>query len=109
MGDLNTRNCKPCEGGTKPLTEDKARNLLSQLHQWQITGSQQITRSFTFDSYYQTQAFVNAVAFIAHRQDHHPDISFGYKTATITFTTHAIGGLSENDFICAARVDALLR
>ncbi|MDN5938390.1 MAG: 4a-hydroxytetrahydrobiopterin dehydratase [Salinisphaera sp.] len=62
---------------------------------------------FTFKNYYRTSAFVNAVVWIAHREDHHPDISFGYKNCTIHYSTHAIGGLSDNDFICAAKVDEL--
>lgn len=75
---------------------------------WSVSDDgQAIQGEFTFKNYYHTTAFVNAVAWVAHCQDHHPDITFGYKNCTIVYSTHAIGGLSENDFICAARVDAL--
>lgn len=67
-----------------------------------------IERTFTFKNYYHTLAFVNAVAWIAHQEDHHPELSFGYKQCRVRYTTHAVGGLSENDFICAAKVDRLL-
>jgi len=66
-----------------------------------------IVRGFRFKNYYETIAFVNALAWVAHRQDHHPDLQVGYNRCTVTFSTHSVGGLSENDFICAARVDAL--
>ena len=68
-----------------------------------------LTRTFTFKNYYETVSFVNAVAWIAHREDHHPDIEFGYKACRIRYATHSIKGISENDFICAAKVDRLLR
>jgi 4a-hydroxytetrahydrobiopterin dehydratase len=66
-----------------------------------------LKRSFGFDDFYRTMAFVNAVAWIANAEDHHPDLEVGYNYCRITFSTHSIGGLSENDFICAAKVDAL--
>ena len=68
-----------------------------------------IVKTFTFKNYYETMAFVNAVAFISHQEDHHPDIEVGYKTCKVRYFTHSIKGLSENDFICAAKVDALLK
>jgi 4a-hydroxytetrahydrobiopterin dehydratase len=66
-----------------------------------------IARTFTFKNHYETMAFVNAVAYISHREDHHPALEVGYKTCVVRYTTHAAGGLTENDFICAAKVDAL--
>ena len=107
---LASKRCVPCEGGTPAVSVDSARSLMSQLSaQWKLSGdAKSISAQFDFKNYYQTTAFVNAVAWIAHQEDHHPDISFGYKSCTITYSTHAIGGLSENDFICAAKVDALL-
>jgi 4a-hydroxytetrahydrobiopterin dehydratase len=108
---LAGRRCKPCEGGVPALTEAQARELLPQLDaHWKLApDGKSIQAQFNFRNYWQTTAFVNAVAWIAHQEDHHPDITFGYKTCTITYNTHAIGGLSDNDFICAAKVDALLR
>ena len=107
MSDLTKKSCKPCEGGVKPMEPDQADELLSRLEGWVRDGSE-ITRTFGFKNYYETMAFVNASAFISHKEDHHPDLLVGYKTCKVTYTTHAIGGLSENDFICAAKLNALL-
>ena len=108
---LATKRCKPCEGGVAPLTADQTREYLTKVKpHWAVAADgKSIQATFDFRNYYQTLAFVNAVGWIAHQEDHHPDISFGYKSCAITYSTHAIGGLSENDFICAAKVDALQR
>jgi len=105
--ELKNKKCRPCEGGVAPLTADEVAPLLALLPEWTREGDE-IVRTCSFKNYYQTVAFVNAVAWLAHREDHHPDIRFGYKTCTVRYSTHAIGGLSENDFICAAKIDALL-
>lgn len=104
--DLAKSRCKPCEGGVAPLTPDEARQLLRQLDGWTLAEGI-ISKSYAFKSHYQAVAFVNAVAWISHREDHHPDIALGYNACRVAYTTHAIGGLSTNDFICAAKVDAL--
>ena len=104
--DLAHKRCKPCEGGVSPLTATEAAMLLGQLDGWRLEGTR-ISKSYEFTDYYQTMAFVNAVAWLAHREDHHPDLAVGYNRCGVAYTTHAIGGLSENDFICAAKVDAL--
>jgi pterin-4-alpha-carbinolamine dehydratase (EC 4.2.1.96) len=88
------------------LDDEAIASLLAHVPGWTREGAA-ITRTFHFKNYYRTVAFVNAVAWIAHSENHHPDIAFGYKTCTIRYTTHAIGGLSENDFICAAKINAL--
>jgi 4a-hydroxytetrahydrobiopterin dehydratase len=108
---LSEKRCVPCEGGVKPLDRAASEKLLKELgSQWQLSADgKQITGTFDFKNYYRTTAFVNAVVWMAHNEDHHPDITFGYKSASILYWTHAIGGLSENDFICAAKVDALLK
>jgi len=90
------------------MTNDEVDRQLSSLPGWKRDGNEMV-RTFSFRNYDQTLAFVNAVASIAQREDHHPDILFGYKTCTIRYTTHAIGGLSENDFICAAKIGALVQ
>jgi 4a-hydroxytetrahydrobiopterin dehydratase len=110
MTELSKRKCIPCEGGVKALDRAAADKLMKQLgSQWKLSAdNKQIAATFEFKNYYRTTAFVNAVAWIAHNEDHHPDIDFGYKTAKVTYWTHAINGLSENDFICAAKVDTLL-
>ncbi len=104
--DLAKSRCKPCEGGVDPLKPEETRNLLKQLRDWQLT-EKSIQKAYTFKTHYQAVAFVNAIAWISHREDHHPDIELGYNTVRVRYTTHAIDGLSVNDFICAAKVDAL--
>lgn len=106
--DLTDKHCKPCEGGVPPLTQDEARNLLKELDGWELNDNR-ISKTFAFKNYYQTIAFVNAVAWMTHREDHHPDMTVGYSKCRLEYTTHAIGGLSDNDFICAAKVDALFK
>jgi len=108
MSDLATKRCRPCDGGS-PLAEDAVRSLLPQVPGWTVGASgKEISRTFRFAGYHETMAFVNAVAWIAHAEDHHPDLEVGYDRCLVRYSTHAVGGLSENDFICAARVDALL-
>ena len=104
--DLSNKQCKPCEGGVPPLTETESRELLKQLDGWAL-GDKHISKAFEFKNYYQVMAFVNAVAWMTHREDHHPDMTVGYNKCTVEYSTHAVGGLSENDFICAAKLDAL--
>jgi 4a-hydroxytetrahydrobiopterin dehydratase len=105
--DLAKGKCKPCEGGVPPLTDDEAAQLLATLAGWERKDNL-ISKTYKFKNYYETMAFVNATAWISHREDHHPDLSVGYNQCRVRYTTHAIGGLSENDFICAAKIDALL-
>jgi len=82
--------------------------LLHQLHGWSQQGMA-ICKLFEFKDFYQTMSFVNAVAWISNREDHHPELSVGYNKCKVEYTTHSVNGLSENDFICAAKVDALLQ
>lgn len=104
---LANKHCKPCEGGVPPLDDGMADELLAQLDGW-IRIEKEISKTYSFMNYYETMAFVNAAAYVSHQEDHHPDMLVGYKTCAVTYTTHAIGGLSENDFICAARLDTLM-
>jgi len=110
MTDLAQKKCKPCEGGVSPLTHDKAVALLAELDAgWRLAADDRsIGRELSFRDFYRTMSFVNAVAHLANIEDHHPDLEIGYNYCRLTFTTHAIQGLSENDFICAAKVDRLL-
>ncbi|HEX5337578.1 MAG TPA: 4a-hydroxytetrahydrobiopterin dehydratase [Gallionella sp.] len=105
--DLTSKRCKPCEGGTPALTQPEVDSLMTQLTGWQQYGNL-IGKTYHFKNYYQTIAFVNAVAWMAHHEDHHPELTVGYNSCHVEYTTHAMHGLSENDFICAAKVDALL-
>jgi 4a-hydroxytetrahydrobiopterin dehydratase len=107
--DLATRKCAPCEGGMAPLTAAEAGVLRAQLHSdWTLTGdAKSLKRALKFKDFYRTMSFVNAVAHIANVEDHHPDLEVGYDYCRITYSTHSIGGLSQNDFICAAKIDRL--
>lgn len=110
MNDLSQQHCKPCEGGIEPLSLAQAQQRLQYLSpDWQLSNDgKSIRRECRFKNFYHTMSFVNAVAHIANREDHHPDLAVGYNYCHLTFTTHAIGGLSENDFICAAKIDTLI-
>jgi len=105
-GGLAQKKCTPCKGGVHPLDSDGIESHLKQLLGWKLQDGA-LTKTFTFRDYYEITAFVNAVAWIAHREDHHPDITFGYKNCRIVFITHAVKGLTENDFIAAAKVDRI--
>ena len=107
MSDLAGKRCVPCEGGAEPYSSAQANNMLKQLKGW-IIENNALVKVYPFNNYYQTMAFVNALAWISHREDHHPDLNVGYNKCRVEYSTHAIGGLSENDYICAAKCDALL-
>jgi 4a-hydroxytetrahydrobiopterin dehydratase len=109
MSDLAERKCVPCEGGVPALSPQEAQVYLKQLAPgWTIDADgTEIRREYAFKDFYRTMSFVNAVAHIANREDHHPDLEIGYNYCRIRYSTHAIKGLSENDFICAAKIDAL--
>ncbi len=108
--NLLEQHCEPCQGGALPLDSSAIQARRGQLHErWQVEGGKRLVARFEFRNYWETTAFINAAAWIAHREDHHPDISFGYKTCTIAYWTHTVDGLSNNDFICAAKIDALLK
>lgn len=111
MSDLSSQQCKACEGGVSPLTHEESEKYLKKLaSEWSLSDDgKSISRSFKFKNYYETMAFVNVAAMVAHQQDHHPDMSVGYNTCHIEYSTHSIGGLSENDFICAAKTDKTLK
>lgn len=104
---LASQRCIPCEGGIEPLDAARCRNLLAELPGWQLDGCA-IEKTFTFTNHYEALAFVNAVAWVSHRENHHPDLGVGYKDVRVRYWTHAIAGLSENDFICAAKIEKLL-
>jgi len=109
MTALRDLRCRAFPPGTPPLDAARAAELCALLAPgWRIAeDGRSIRRAFGFDDFYQTMAFVNAVAWIANAEDHHPDLEVGYNYCRMAFSTHTVGGLSENDFICAAKVDAL--
>ena len=109
MTALRDRHCRALASGTPSLTPEQAIALLAQLDPaWRIAeDGKSLRRAFGFKDFHRTMAFLNAVAWIANAEDHHPDFEAGYNYCRMTFSTHSIGGLSENDFICAAKIDAL--
>jgi len=108
MNELAQQHCQPCRGGTPPLHRQEAEEMLKQLPDWSLNESATaISRLYRWRDFYQTMAFVNAVAWVAHQEDHHPSLEIGYNRCLVRFSTHAIDGLSRNDFICAAKVSAL--
>ena len=108
MSNLVNENCLPLPKGSKPLAEDKIQALLEIIPDWSHDNTNHsISRSFKFSNYYETMAFTNAVAWIAHQQDHHPELKITYNCCHIEYSTHSISGLSRNDFICACKIDSL--
>ncbi|WP_338758562.1 4a-hydroxytetrahydrobiopterin dehydratase [Massilia sp. METH4] len=97
-----------CAHANEQLAATEAARLLALLDGWAIDAGR-LTRAFGFKDYYQTMAFVNAIAYIAHCEDHHPELVVGYRNCVVRFETHSVKGLSLNDFICAAKADALVR
>ena len=106
--DLTNKRCKPCEGGMPPLSQLEADKMIKLLEGW-LRFDHLIGKTYHFKNYYETIAFVNAIAWMAHREDHHPELTVSYNSCNVEYTTHAIYGLSENDFICAAKVDTLFK
>ena len=106
--ELASRHCRPLKGPGHRLGADAAAEHLRALPGWTLhEDGAAIGRTFAFEDYYRTMAFVNALAFVAHREDHHPDLGVHYNRVVVRFSTHDVGGLSENDFICAAKASAL--
>lgn len=109
MSNLQQKKCESCEGIGEPLNAVQIKNLSPQLHQdWLVEEDKKIYRAFKFNNFYETMGFVNAIAWLANQENHHPDLEVGYNYCHVRFTTHALQGLTMNDFICAAKVDNLL-
>lgn len=107
--DLSTKHCKPCKGKEHALSGADTRELLQRLPGWRLgDDGKSIAKDFKFQDFHHTLGFINAVGFMANQEDHHPDLEAGYGHCQVLWSTHDVGGLSLNDFICAARVEALL-
>ncbi len=103
-----TQTCRSRKGESA-LDSHTIASALAQIPEWQYKAdSQQIFRQFHFNNYYETIAFVNAIAWIANQQNHHPDLAVHYKTCQVYYSTHEVGGISENDFICAYQINQLV-
>lgn len=107
--NLTKKHCKPCEGGVVPFDPKNARVWLRNIKGWKLVDEdKKIKKDFTFKNFVETIAFVNKVSELSEEEEHHPDLFIhSYKKLRITLSTHAIGGLSENDFILAAKIDKL--
>jgi 4a-hydroxytetrahydrobiopterin dehydratase len=107
MEDLAKRACVPCHGGVPRLRGEELENLLRQLQGWEAISEHHLKKDYKFTNFRDALAFVNRVGEVSEREGHHPDIRFGWGYAEIQIWTHAIDGLSESDFILAAKIDAL--
>lgn len=107
--DLISKKCVPCEGGAEPLPSAEAEELLSHVKDWKFTDGKKIEKDFTFKNFKEAMRFVNKVADLAEIEGHHPDIIlYGWNKVRLELSTHTIGGLSENDFILAAKIDTIM-
>ena len=107
--DLIKKHCVPCEGGIPPMNKSEAEKYLKQIKSWKLVGNK-IEKDFKFKNFKKAMEFVNMVADLAEEEEHHPDmLVYSWNKVKITTYTHAIGGLSENDFILAAKIDKLLQ
>jgi len=104
--NLKDQHCQPMDGGEAMSDRDVATHI-AQMPGWALVNGA-IEKTYNFGNYHETMAFVNALAYIAHVEDHHPDLAVSYNRCVVRFNTHSVGGISVNDFICAAKVDALL-
>ncbi|MDP5306902.1 4a-hydroxytetrahydrobiopterin dehydratase [Paracoccus spongiarum] len=107
--NLADKTCEPCKGGIAPYTADQARAMMAQLDGWALSDDgTTLRRRFAFKGFAKAVEMANLAAWLGNKQGHHPDITFGWGYCEVVFTTHEAGGLTENDFICAARLDALV-
>jgi 4a-hydroxytetrahydrobiopterin dehydratase len=108
MSGFAERRCAPCKGGAVAHTREQAESALTKLSGWELAeDAKLIRREFKFKDFYRTMSFVNALAHIANIEDHHPDLEVGYNYCRVKYSTHEVKGLSDNDFICAAKIDQL--
>jgi 4a-hydroxytetrahydrobiopterin dehydratase len=106
MTNLLHSKCQALEGGS-PMGDAQIHSHLNEVNGWHLSNGA-IEKTFSFKDFYETMAFMNAVAWIANTEDHHPDVSLSYNRCILRFNTHSVGGISINDFICAAKVNALV-
>ena len=107
MGELASKTCVPCKGGTPPLKGEELEGLRRQIPEWEVVEEHHLSRRFQFKNFRESLRFVNRVGELAEEQGHHPDVGFGWGYAEISVWTHKIDGLTESDFIFAAKVDTL--
>ena len=108
MSELASRECVPCRGGVPPLRGEEITKLQAQVEDWQVVDEHHLRKEYKFKNFKEAQAFVDQVGQLAEEQGHHPDICYGWGRAEITIWTHKIDGLTESDFVLAAKIDLLL-
>ena len=110
MTKLVNKKCAPCGENTKPLPADRCHAMLHELNGWALNEmATEIRKEFHLQNFFKTMAFVNVVGWIANHENHHPIMEVGYNYCTVTYSTHSASGLTENDFICAAKIDATIQ
>jgi 4a-hydroxytetrahydrobiopterin dehydratase len=107
MNELASRDCVPCRGGVPPLKGEKIKELLAQVNGWEVVNEHHLSKAYKFKNFREAQVFVDRVSNLAEEQGHHPDICFGWGRAEITIWTHKIDGLTESDFVLAAKIDGI--
>ena len=107
--DLLSKKCVPCEGGVPPFSNEEIEKYLQEIKGWRVSDGRKIEKSFGFKNFREAMDFVNKVAALAEEENHHPDIQVSYNNVRLVVWTHAIGGLSENDFILAAKIDSIFK
>ena len=107
MSELSSKQCVPCRGGVPALRGEEITKLQDQLADWKVVNEHHLQKSYRFKDFHEAQTFVNRVGDLAEEQGHHPDICFGWGQAEITIWTHKIDGLTESDFILAAKIDEI--
>jgi len=107
--ELTQKHCVPCEGGTPPMTRDQAEPLVKQLDGWEIVEDKKLSKSYRFGNFVEAVDFVDKITPVAEAEGHHPDLYVRWGEVRVELWTHAVGGLSENDFIMAAKIDQVAR
>jgi 4a-hydroxytetrahydrobiopterin dehydratase len=107
MNELASRDCVPCQGGVPPLDKREIKDLIKELNGWEVVENHHLRKAFEFEDFRESLNFVNRIGELAESAGHHPDIFFGWGHAEVSIWTHKIDGLTESDFVLAARIDAL--
>lgn len=109
MTDLTKKKCVPCEAGAQPLTKEEAEKYMGQVKDWHLSGdAKHVSKEFKFENFLEAMAFANKITAVAEAEGHHPDLAIGWGRVGVELSTHAIKGLSENDFILASKVDQIV-
>jgi len=104
---LSERKCVPCEGGIPPLNREEITSLLNQLNGWSVEGDKKITKEYKFNNFVEAVDFTNKITVVAESEGHHPDLFVAWGKVTVYIWTHKVNGLTENDFILAAKIDEI--